>query len=262
MTMRWRLVGIVALSVGALLALAIACGLGAADGLRQALVQARDTHLVNTVQDSAESRLAIGLAADQLEALQPLIEREKAAVPEILSIDLFSVSGTLLYSTDRSAIGLPVSPVWVEQLARTDAWSLDGPAERTVGLRAENDIGEAALGVAVTLAKPVGPAGLGGFGGWFGDGAWRALSPERLMLVLLAAVCLVLAALTTAFACTRMLSPWGRVGCVLRGVPVPDGATPEAALERRARERHQAWAVAEQDIDQCLAELRAMDDGG
>ena len=262
MTLHGRLIGIAALSVGTLLALAFACGLRAADDLHRALEQVRDTHLVQTVQGSAESRLAIGLAADELGGLQSLIEREKAAVPEILSVDLYDVSGTLLYSTDRSSIGLKVPSAWLERLAVAQAWRLDGPSERTVGLRADNNIGEAALGVVVTLAAPQGPKDLGAWMGWGPDGVWRGAPLERFRWALLAAACVALAALTMSFACVRMLSPWGRVKAALRGEPTPGAADSARALEHRARERREAWVVAERDIDQCLAELRAMDDAG
>lgn len=262
MTLRARLVGIAALSVGALLAFALACALKAADDLHRDVVQVRDTHLLQTVQGSAESRLAIGLAPDGLDGLQALIEREKAAVPEVLSIDLYDVKGALLYSTDRSAIGLKVPPAWVERLSVSQAWQLDGPSERTVGLRADNDIGEAALGVAVTLADTPVPNDLNAWVGWGPDGVWRGVPAEGSRRALLAGVCLALAALTIAFGCARLLSPWGRVKAALLGLPAPEGAGLSGALEQTARERREAWAIAEREVDQCLAELRAMDDAG
>lgn len=262
MTLHTRLVGIAVLSVGALLALAFACGLAAADDLQRDVVQVRDTHLLQTVQGGAESRLVVGLAPDNLNGLQALIEREKAATPEILSIDLYDVKGVMLYSTERSSIGLKVPPAWVERLSVSEAWRLDGPFDRTVGLRADDNIGEAALGVAVTLANSSMPNDLGTWVGLGPDGVWRAPPVEVSRRVLLSGVCLALAALTMAFACTVMLSPWGRVKGALLGLPAPKGAGPANAIEQTARDRHDAWAVAEREVDQCLTELRVMDDAG
>jgi hypothetical protein len=258
MTLRLRLVGITVLAVGLLLLLAALLGQRASEGLRQALVQASDQHLVNKLQYGAQSRLAIGLAVDQLETLQPLIEREKAGVPGILSIDLFSAGGTLLYSTDRSAVGLQVSPMWLEPLGRPGVWTQDGPAERTVGTRVENDLGAPALGVAVTLVQPTAP---GHFHGW----GFLQPSPERLALAALAALCLLLAGGSVALATAWMLRPWDRLVAALRqpsALAGPAAPGPAAALEGQARDRRVAWGRAERDIDDRLATLRAMDDVG
>ncbi len=254
MTTRWRLAGIAMLAAGALLAMAVFCGLRAGEDLRQALVQASDQHLVSKLQHSAQSRLTIGLTVDQLETLQPLIEREKASVPAILGIDLYALDGRLLYSTDRSAIGLQVAPAWLEPLARPGVWQLEGPSERTVGMRVEDDLGQPALGVAVTLAKPLAPTALS---------AWVSLQPssDRQSQAALLLACLLLTGAAVAGIATKGSNPWRGLADALReAAPAAGPAAPATQLAHEAGNRHQAWQRAEREIDEGLAALRALDD--
>ncbi|MCX7272772.1 MAG: hypothetical protein NTV19_06160 [Burkholderiales bacterium] len=272
MALRTRLLLIVGLVVTAMLLLAGYVGHSAGERMRAALLQARDAHLLNTFRAHAEYRLALGLTLDQLDGLQLLLERERASAPSIVSIDVFAASGALAYSTDRSAVGTDVAPAWVARIGMPEQWQIDAPSERVVGTRLENDLGEAVGGVAVTLAKPVGPSAVLDL---------VSMAPLRAhgWRVALAAGCVLLAGLCALAVVRWLLAPYQKTAALLRAdrrlasstglpgsgeaaqplaAPLPSaGAFAHEALARRA-----VWASAEARIARLLTRLRAMDDVG
>lgn len=272
MTMRARLLLIVVALVSAALLLAGYVGYGVGERMRVALSQARDAHLLNTFRAHAEYRLALGLTLEQLDGLQALIERERASAPAIVSIDIFAASGVLAYSTDRSAVGSEVAPAWVAKIGATENWRIDAPAERVVGARLENDLGEAVGGVAVTLAKPAGQSPLLEL---------VSLAPIRAHgpLIGLAAGCVLLAGLCSGAVMRRLLVPYQTTAALLRGDRAdlrPLGASsvagaahavalrepPAGAFAQQALARREVWTTSEARIDRLLTELRGMDDVG
>lgn len=251
MSARTRLIGIVVTGVAAALALAAVIGARTSEGRRAALVQARDAHLINALRDDVESRLAIGLTLEQLEALQPVIERERASSREIVSIDVFSAAGVLAYSTDPGAIGRPEAREWVPQLASPGLWRIERPLERVVGTRLENDLGEPLGGIGVTLAEtgraaPARPSGLPDLDTLAGLAAWVA-------------ALLIGSGVLVGLVIGRTLRPYREVTTVLRGGEAPVRAA--SALAAQAAVRRQGWGEAEAVIDQGLARLRELDDG-
>lgn len=250
MSARARLVAIVAGSVAAVVVLAAVIGAHTGELRRAKLAEARDAHLLNALRDSVESRLAIGLGFEQLEALQPVIERERASASEIVSIDVFSATGVLAYSTDPGAVGRSEAREWVPQLAAPGLWRIERPLERVVGTRVENDLGEALGGIGVTIADshnalPSADAGtlpdLGLMGGLAALG-----------------VALVIAAGVLAWlGCAGLLREYRRVAAALSGL----ADAPGDGLLGAAATRQQHWAQAEQVIEQGVARLRELDDG-
>lgn len=253
MSWRARMLFVVALAVGACLALAAWTGWMAGRGQHDALAAARDAHLLNTLRAGAESRLAIGLTLDQIETIQPLIERERASGAEIESIDIFSASGLLAYSTDRGAIGSRVAPAWITQLSASENWQLDHAGGRVVGTRLENDLGEAVGGVAVTLARREPDSDFL---------AWVLLRPPRHQLgwLLIGVGGLVLSVGLAAVLLGRPLRRYRKAAQVLRGEEPGSMMAHGDLYLVEARQRLSVVQAAEREIEASLRALRRMDD--
>jgi hypothetical protein len=237
-------------SVALAVLLAAISGLLAADLRRQALTEARDTHLINVLREGVESRLAIGLSFEQLEALQPVIERERASSQEIVSIDIFSSAGVLAYSTDAGAVGRTEALGWVPMLAQSDLWRIDRPLERVVGTRVENDLGEPLGGIGVTIAEP--SAGTSPVGELLALPDVAALGGLLAWMLLPAA----LGAWTAGLVLRRALQPYRQVVRGMAGLPV-DGT--EVGVMAAAR--HAQHLRAREVIAAGLRRLRELDDG-
>lgn len=135
MNPRHRLLAIVLACVLAVLASTQALAHWAARTAHEAMVEQRDHYLLHSLRTAAENYLAIGLNLEQMEALQTLIERERASFDQVLAIDVFAASGTLLYSTDPNALGSQVPPHWRQGLEHSTPWHTDGPAQRQLAVR-------------------------------------------------------------------------------------------------------------------------------
>ena len=187
MNPRHRLLAIVLACVLAVLASTQALAHWAARTAHDAMVQQRDHYLLHSLRTAAENYLAIGLNLEQMEALQTLIERERASFDQVLAIDVFAASGTLLYSTDPNALGSQVPPHWRQGLEQSTPWHTDGPAQRQLGVRFDNDLGQAAGGIVLTISTATPPLTLA---------QWKAHGQQA--LALLAAAALAIAALLAA----------------------------------------------------------------
>ena len=77
------------------------------------LQQVRDQYLLRNLRTAIENLLASGLQADQLDAVQQVIEREQAEFARVVAIDVFSASGRVLYSTDVGNRGMPAPQNWL-----------------------------------------------------------------------------------------------------------------------------------------------------
>lgn len=251
MTLRLRI--ILALCGGLVVTLAAGyfAGTLAAASLQKSVSDAHDAHLLATLEANVQSRLAIGLSLQQLGALQPAIELERANAPGVLSIDLFSDKGVLLYSTDRSAVGSQVPAEWVLALAQLGRWHLQGQAERVIGARIEDDLGAAIGGIALTIdheAKPTGGAR---------TPLLNTLSHDRLVWGLLAS--LLAAVVAGAWALARVFRPAHDALAVLSATDVAPQPTTTHGLAQAAWARKRLWAALHRDLDDGLAKLKALD---
>lgn len=251
MTLRLRL--ILAMCVGMALTLAAGYYVGstAAGSLQKTLTEAHDAHLLNTLESNVQSRLSIGLLINQLETLQPTIELERANAPGVLSIDLYSDKGVLLYSTDRSAVGSRVPAEWLSALKNDGRWHINGMAERVIGVRIEDDLGAPVGGIALTIdTRATHPS-------WSLRGLANALPNNTLVLSML--VCLLAGALTSAWALTRLFRPTEAAHSVLTKAGVDAVAPDNNPLAFAAWQRRRLWATLHRDLDDGLAQLEALD---
>lgn len=106
-------------------------------------------HTVNTrvleigrgIETSVHSSLALGMDFTELGTLTSLIEREKAADPLISAISIFDPSGRVLYSTDRSRVGVTVPAEWLAAATHTQgrSWMVEETREFVTGLTLKNN---------------------------------------------------------------------------------------------------------------------------
>lgn len=244
----WLLLGrpwlrVVALALAAMVALAV---LGAVD-LRHHMADLRAARFLNTAQNlkvTLEAAMALGLPLEQLPRAQEMLEREHAATPATLSIEVFDPQGRVLYGTDRSFLGDLVEERWLElaQAAGDGGWrSGDG----AVGVPLLNGFGVAVGHVAVRY-------------GASGEQALPAFDRATLAVLGggLAVFALVLAAVFEwAF---------GDLGRELRGArAVLEGAAADPALPlaRLAAQGVERVEAERRRLDAALAEARRIDDG-
>lgn len=100
------------IAMAALLALAVVTAriLEQADA---ALAEAELDFIVAEAEQAIERNLQLGLPLTELQQVDALIERVRAASPEIVAVDVFSPQDVTLFSTDRGAVGEPVPAAWV-----------------------------------------------------------------------------------------------------------------------------------------------------
>lgn len=246
MSLQLRLATILVGGVVAALAAAALVAGHAGRAVRQEVEQAREAYLLDTLRVAAEGSVAAGVPLERATSLQAVIEREKAATPHVLAIDVFSAAGVLRFSTDRGLVGTNVTPDWLEQLRRPGPWRVDGQAEHVIGAGLADGRGQSVGGVALTIAG--GP-----------DAAWPAWIRLLGALALAALGGAVLAALAAVLAMRRLLRPHAQVAQVLQQ---PAGAAPASAgpLVEAAAAARQAWARADGRVERGLLALREVDD--
>ena len=222
----------------------------AEDRVRADVAAARDGYLLRSLKAAAEANVSIGLALDQMDALQSLIERERESAEAVLSIDVFNGSGVVVYSTDRSAIGTSVASPWVPFLDKEGTWAIPGRGERVVGTRFDNDLGRPEGGIALTLRGP--------------EAALAHINPvarvQALGMPLLASlVGLLVAAWVAASALSRVLLRFRRAARLMspNAAGEPPADDPLASLAVGQRER---WARLRHAIAQRQDALRKLDD--
>jgi len=94
------------------------------------IVQSRLLVIGYGIENSVQSSLGLGMSFTELGMLPSLMEREKAADRLITGIDVFSTSGSVLYSTEPSRVGQPVPEHWLAAATRTKGREWHSAAER------------------------------------------------------------------------------------------------------------------------------------
>jgi len=146
----------------ALVAVAVAAALlivhiaGASLRQRTELVrQERFLHAAQTLKVAVEGALTLGLPLEQLPRMQDMLEREQAATPGSLSIEIFDLQGRVLFGTDRSFLGDLVSERWLQLAGAggTAAWHGEDDLAQVVGAPVVNGFGAVLGHVAVRYPR-------------------------------------------------------------------------------------------------------------
>ena len=119
------------------------------------LVQSRLTVVGQSIADSLEAAVDLGLGLYELRTADLLINRAKENDPGIEVIDVFDPAGQILYSTAPNRTGDLVEPeVLTAQDRSVDrTWSLDGDAVFSSGVTLTDSIGQSVGGVLFTYSK-------------------------------------------------------------------------------------------------------------
>lgn len=251
MTLRLRIILAICVGIALTLTVGYYVGSSVAASLQKSLSEAHDAHLLNTLESNVQSRMSIGLSLNQLESLQPAIELERASAPSVLSIDLYSDKGLLLYSTDRSAVGSQVPAGWVSALNRNALWHLDGVAERVIGARIEDDLGVPIGGIALTIDTQAKQTT------W--SLKWLANAQPDKNLTLGILFCLLAGAGASAWALARVCRSTEAAHAVLASSDVAAGPPTHNKVAVAVWERRKLWAALHRDLDNGLTQLKALD---
>lgn len=235
------LAGVLAI-VGALLWL----GQQATQAHQAEMDRQRDGYLLGSLRTAAEDYLATGLQLEQTGALQGLIEREHAGFARVMAIDIFSAAGTVLYSTDTDSRGSAAPDAWRRHLEHEEPWRSEALLQRQIGQRFDNDLGQAAGGIVITLSTAPAPETLA---------QWKARGQQAVQWLALAALAGVAAVAGMAWGLRRLLRPYAEAARILQG----GGTAPGTALAQAAAHRHAAWEAARQRCRQAQRQLEALD---
>jgi len=108
-----------------------------------AIAEAQFDFVLARADEGVERSLQLGLPLTELEQTIPLLERILLRAPAVEAADVFSVTGTTLFSTDRGAVGEPIPDRWrvaIEE-ARGETWTAETTNLLTIGRAITNDFG-------------------------------------------------------------------------------------------------------------------------
>lgn len=119
------------------------------------LVQSRLTVVGESIADSLEGAVDLGLTLYELRTADALITRAKENDPGIEAIDIFDPAGQILYSTAPGRAGdvIPAQVLDVQDQAEGRTWGLDDKAAFSSGVTLTDSIGQTIGGVLFTYSK-------------------------------------------------------------------------------------------------------------
>jgi len=119
------------------------------------LLKSRFGAVVSDLRQPIEAGLDLGLTLDALRNTQDLLDREKSRDSNILSIEIFERSGSVVFSTDRSFIGDLIGTRWLSEWRQADngLWSLEEEDALVVGGPLVNSFDEVVGGIALRYSR-------------------------------------------------------------------------------------------------------------
>lgn len=145
-----------------MLAFVLVCGMGVTGILSihkyertlADLLTSRFEFVLEDVRHRIETQLDIGLSLDTVHITEEL-ETFQRNDKQIISIEVFDGTGSVLFSTDPSFIGDIVSEEWVNlwRLGRGEAWSTLELHAGVVGLPLKNNLGQSVGSLALQYSR-------------------------------------------------------------------------------------------------------------
>jgi len=119
------------------------------------LVQSRLTVLAESVAAPLEAAMDLGLTLSELSNAEALIMRAKENDNRIDAIDIFNLSGQILFSTIPDRVGQPVDAkvLEIQLLTHNRDWNLSGDAAFSNGIILTDNIGQHVGGVLITYSN-------------------------------------------------------------------------------------------------------------
>lgn len=107
------------------------------------LVEQRLKFIGQSIENSIQSSLAVGLQFADIGTLAATLERERAADGLILTIDVFDSDGRVLYSTDPARVDRPAPQAWqiASRKAGSGDWAVREGGDAAVGNSVQNNFG-------------------------------------------------------------------------------------------------------------------------
>jgi hypothetical protein len=153
----------VAARVGALVALFLSIALAIAGAVQYSrfedgfvsLLRSRFGAVVFDLRESVEAGLDLGLGLDALRNVQDLLDREKSRDSNILSIEAFDQTGSVVFSTDRTFIGDLIANRWMSAWkgAGTELWFVQEEDALVVGGPLVNSFDAVVGGIALRYSR-------------------------------------------------------------------------------------------------------------
>ena len=104
------------------------------------VVRDRVLIIANTIDNSVESSLSLGMGFSELSMLPPLMERERAADRLVTGIEVFDPSGKVLYSTAAGRAGVRAPEAWLAAAARAkEEWWVEDEQSHVAGIVVRNN---------------------------------------------------------------------------------------------------------------------------
>ena len=104
------------------------------------IVKSRVLVVANSIENSVQASLALGLSFGELNMLNSLLDRQKVSDELILGIDIFDTQGKHLYSTDSGQIGQSAPKEWLKAAEKAKAeWYVEEPAQFVTGIALKNN---------------------------------------------------------------------------------------------------------------------------
>lgn len=119
------------------------------------LVEQRLHFIGQSIENSIQSSLAVGLQFADIGTLAATLERERAADGLILTIDVFDTDGRVLYSTDPKRVDRPAPLAWqaASRKAGSGDWAVREGGDAAVGGSVQNNFGLAIGDVALRYSS-------------------------------------------------------------------------------------------------------------
>ena len=122
------------------------------------LVESRFIVVGLDIKHSIEGSVNLGIPLSQTENTQEILNRVKAADEQILSVEVFAVSGAdgnRLFGTDAEGIGKKVPESWVNGAESKDSntWQFDEPEAFGVGIALINSFNKRIGGIVVRYSR-------------------------------------------------------------------------------------------------------------
>lgn len=107
----------------------------------------RYAFLAGDLKATLEASLNLGLPLDQIENAQEIVDRQRARYPELLAIEVFDETGTVLYASARAR------PDLMDALSERAAVSVPLDGDRIAATRLVNPFGATVGGVSIRVSS-------------------------------------------------------------------------------------------------------------
>jgi hypothetical protein len=147
--------GIVTLIVSLALALIVMLNFFRFEETLQATTETRLGFIAKDLRGNIQTGLDLGLELSAMSNVQSIIEREAAADPRILGIDVFDDAARIIFSTQAGAVEQPIPAIWraVSGSAGDAVWEASDGAQMVVGTRLTSNFGSDFGGVALRYSR-------------------------------------------------------------------------------------------------------------